>query len=192
VSGAGPDPAGDGGQRPPEDHPDSAGPSHPGGHGNARPVREYRRRRGDRVGDAIFSALARAGIGPAHLLTTRGRKTGRPRTNPVILVVQGTRRWLVAPYGAVPWVLNARAAGRVTLRRGRDRHDYTIRQLPPAEAGPILQRYIRIAPAPRPYFRASKDSPVGDFIAEADRHPVFELTPASEATTGDAARASKP
>ena len=79
MSGAGPDPARDGGQRPPEDHADSAGSSRPGGHGNARPAREYRRRRGDRVGDAIFSALARAGIGPAHLLTTRGRKTGRPR-----------------------------------------------------------------------------------------------------------------
>ena len=49
-----------------------------------------------------------------------------------------------------------------------------------AEAGPILQRYIRIASATRPYFRASKDSPVGDFIAEADRHPVFELIPLSE------------
>ena len=69
---------------------------------------------------------------------------------------------------------------RVTLRRGRDRHDYTIRQLPPAQAGPILQRYIRIAPATRPYFQAGKDSPVGDFIAEAHRHPVFELTPISE------------
>ena len=64
------------------------------------------------VGNAIFSVLAQIGIGPAHLLTTRGRKTGRLRTTPVILVVHGQQRWLVAPYGAVPWVLNARAAGR--------------------------------------------------------------------------------
>ncbi len=180
MSDSGSNHAGDGSQRRPEDHADSAGPAHPGGQGGARPVREYRKSRGDRVGNAVFSALARAGIGPAHLLTTRGRKTGRPRTNPVILVVRDRQRWLVAPYGAVPWVLNARAAGRVTLRRGRDRHDYTIRQLPPAEAGPVLQRYIRIAPATRPYFQASKDSPVADFIAEAHRHPVFELTPISE------------
>ena len=66
------------------------------------------------------------------------------------------QRWLVAPYGAVTWVLNARAAGRVTLRRGRDRQDCTIRELPAAESGPILQRYIRIAPATRPYFQAGK------------------------------------
>jgi len=177
---SGPNHDGHRGQRRPGDHARSAGQAPSTGRGSARPVREYRRSRGDRVGDAIFSVLARAGVGPAHLLTTRGRKTGRARTNPVIPVVQGRQRWLVAPYGAVPWVLNARAAGRVRLRRGRDRRDYTLRQLPPAEAGPVLQRYVRVASATRPYFQANKDSPVADFIAEADRHPVFALTPVSE------------
>ena len=181
---AGPSYDEDGGQRRPDDQAHFAGPVHPAGHGSARRVREYRKSRGDRVGNAIFSVLARAGIGPAHLLTTRGRKTGRLRTTPVILVVHDQQRWLVAPYGAVPWVLNARAAGQVRLRRGRDRHDYTLRQLPAAQAGSILQHYLRIAPATRPYFQASKDSPVADFIAEADRHPVFELTPLSETSAG--------
>lgn len=134
----------------------------------------------DRVGNAIFSLLARAGIGPAHLLTTRGRKTGRLRTNPVILVELDKQRWLVAPYGAVSWVVNARAAGRVTLRRGRERRDYSIRELSPTQSGPVLKRYIRIAPATRPYFQASKGSPAEDFAAEAHRHPVFELTPIGE------------
>jgi len=192
VPDAGPNHDGHGGQRRPDDHARSAGQVHPAGHGTARPVREYRKSRADRAGNAIFSVLARAGIGPAHLLTTRGRKTGRLRTTPVILVVHDQQRWLVAPYGAVPWVLNARAAGQVRLRRGRDRRDYTLRQLPAAQAGPILQRYLRIAPATRPYFQASKDSPVGDFIAEADRHPVFALTPLSEASAGDTAKASRP
>ena len=44
-------------------------------------------------------------------------------------------------------------------------------------AAPILQRYVRLAPAARRCFRAGTDSPVEDFAAEADRHPVFELTP---------------
>ena len=192
MADAGPSYDEDGGQRRPDDHAHFAGQVHPTGHGSSRPVREYRKSRGDRVGNAIFSVLARAGIGSAYLLTTRGRKTGRLHSTPVILVVQDQRRWLVAPYGAVPWVLNARAAGQVRLRRGRDRHDYTLRQLPPAEAGSILQRYIRIAPAARPYFQASKDSPVAEFIAEADRHPVFELIPISEASAGDSAKASRP
>ncbi|HVQ91825.1 MAG TPA: nitroreductase family deazaflavin-dependent oxidoreductase [Mycobacteriales bacterium] len=130
------------------------------------------------MGNAVFTLLARAGIGPAHLLTTRGRKTGLARSNPVVLVQDGQRRWLVAPYGPVPWVLNARAAGRVTVRRGRDAREYTVREVSAAEAGPVLKRYVDVASATRPYFRASKDSPAADFAAEADRHPVFELTSA--------------
>lgn len=127
-----------------------------------------------------MSALARAGLVPrSYLLTTRGRKTGRPRTNPVVPVDHQGRRWLVAPYGPVSWVHNARAAGRVTLTRGRDTREYAIREVDPEEAGPVLRQYVRIATATRPYFLATKDSPVGDFVTEADRHPVFELiTPA--------------
>ena len=98
----------------------------------------------------------------------------------MVSVEHGGRRWLVAPYGPVSWVHNARATGRVSLaRRGKSR-DYTIREVPPDEAGPILKQYVRIARATRPYFQATKDSPVEDFAAEADRHPVFELTPAGE------------
>jgi hypothetical protein len=92
------------------------------------------------------------------------------------------RRWLVAPYGAVSWVHNARAAGRVTLRRRGDRRDYAIREVPAEEAGPILKRYVAVATATatRPYFGADKNAPVEDFVAEADRHPVFELFPINE------------
>jgi deazaflavin-dependent oxidoreductase (nitroreductase family) len=179
VSDAGANHAAGGDQNRPEDHADSTGSTQPGGRGDARPVRKYRLSGGDRVGNAVFSALARAGIGPACLLTTRGRRTGQARTIPVIPVDQGQQRWLVAPYGAVPWVLNARAAERVTLRRGRDTRDYTIRELSAAESGPILKRYLRVASAARPYFQAAQDSPVEDFIAEAHRHPVFELTPST-------------
>jgi deazaflavin-dependent oxidoreductase (nitroreductase family) len=147
----------------------------------ARLARQYRPGRGRHVENTIMSALARAGLVPrSYLLTTRGRKTGRPRTNPVVPVEYGGRRWLVAPYGPVSWVHNARAAGRVRLTRGRDTRGYAIREASPEEAGPVLKRYVRIAPSARPYFQATKDSPAEDFVAEADRHPVFELTPASE------------
>ncbi len=119
----------------------------------------------DRVGNAVFSTLP---------------QTGRLRATPVILVRQDQQRWLVAPYGAVSWVLNARAAGRVTLRRGHDSRDYTIRELPPGESGPVLQSYLRTAPAARPDLLAGKGAPVADFIAEAGRHPVFAVTAVSE------------
>lgn len=136
-----------GDQNRPEEHADPAGLARPGGHGSSRPVREYRMSGADRVGNAIFGVLARADIGPAHLLTTRGRKTGRSRTIPVIPVQQDEQRWLVAPYGAVAWVLNARGAGRVTLRRGRDRHDYTIREVSPQSPGPSSS-FTSVSPPP--------------------------------------------
>jgi hypothetical protein len=44
------------------------------------------------------------------------------------------------------------------------------------EAGPVLQQYVQIASATRGYFAASVDAPVADFAAEANQHPVFELT----------------
>ena len=151
------------------------------GGGTSPPARQYRPSRGRRVGDAIMSVFVRAGVVPStYLLTTRGRKTGRPLTHPVTMVEHDGRRWLVAPYGPVSWVHNARTAGRVSVGRRGDRRSYAIREVPAAEAGPVLKRYVGIATATRPYFQADKDSPVEDFVAEADHHPVFELTPISE------------
>jgi deazaflavin-dependent oxidoreductase (nitroreductase family) len=138
-------------------------------------------RRGRNVENTIMSALVRAGLVPRScLLTTQGRRTGRPRSNPVVPLQHDGRLWLVAPYGPVSWVHNARAAGQVTLTRRRDRRDYTIREASPEEAGPVLKRYVALAPAARRSFQAAKDSPVADFVTEAGRHPVFELTPVGE------------
>ncbi|ETT26343.1 nitroreductase family deazaflavin-dependent oxidoreductase [Rhodococcus aetherivorans] len=146
--------------------------------GAARPIRRYRRGRAHRLENALMSALVRAGVVPhSYLLTTRGRRTGRKRANPVTVVEHAGRRWLVAPYGVVPWVLNARASGRIGLtRRFRTRH-YTIREVSAREAGPVLQKYVAIASATRDYFQADKNASPEEFAAEADRHPVFELAP---------------
>jgi deazaflavin-dependent oxidoreductase (nitroreductase family) len=131
--------------------------------------------------DAILSVFVRAGLVPnTYLLTTTGRRSGRPLTHPATVVDHDGRRWLVAPYGAVSWVNNARASGRVSLRRRGDRSDYAVREVPADEAGPVLKRYVGIAGATRPFFAAGKDAPVEDFVAEANRHPVFELVPVDE------------
>ncbi|MGI8701889.1 MAG: nitroreductase family deazaflavin-dependent oxidoreductase [Nocardioidaceae bacterium] len=139
-------------------------------------VRTFRMRRIDRIGDALFRGLARLGIGPAWSLTTRGRRTGLPRIVPVIPVDSGGQQWLVAPYGEVDWVRNARVAGQVQLSRGRITRICRVREASPAEAGPVLKRYVRIATATRPYFAAPPGAPVAAFVAEAGRHPVFALT----------------
>ena len=122
-------------------------------------------------------ALLRRGLGPSgiYLLDTRGRRTGAVRTTPVSLVQGDDGRWLVSPYGAVAWVLNARAAGAVTLRRGKHAETLPITELAAEESGAILKRYVQEQRVVRPWFDAGPDDPPQAFAAEAARHPVFRL-----------------
>jgi hypothetical protein len=57
------------------------------------------------------------------------------RNTPVIPIAEGGRQWLVAAYGEVSWVRNARAAGQVQLSRGRTKKICSIRQASALEAG---------------------------------------------------------
>ncbi len=151
------------------------GAGHPG-----RPPKVYHAGRWRRVGNVATSGLVRLGLLPhSYLLTTVGRKSGQARRNPVTIVEDGGRRWLVAPYGAVSWVHNARAAGKVSLTRGRTTQEFVLREANAAEAGPVLKRYVAIARVTRPYFAADHDDPPETFAAEAAAHPVFELLPAA-------------
>ena len=90
-----------------------------------------------RVANWLMRGLLRWGLAPRHtyLLTVRGRKSGQPHATPVTLVEEGQERWLVAPYGEVGWVRNARAAGAVTLTRGRRVEIVVIRELGPTGGG---------------------------------------------------------
>ncbi|MFM6849860.1 MAG: nitroreductase family deazaflavin-dependent oxidoreductase [Terrabacter sp.] len=147
------------------------------------PAKRFKVGRVQRVANTVIGALASWGLVPhTYTLTVRGRKTGRLHSTPVTLVETGDEKWLVAPYGPVHWVLNAREAGRVTLSRRRMSSDYDVRELPPEEAAPVLQQYVQVASATRSYFAASKDAPVGDFLKEAHQHPVFALVPTSNRT----------
>lgn len=130
-----------------------------------------------RIVNTLMTAFLRLGIGPprTYLLTVPGRKTGRLLTTPVTLVETSGRRWLVAPYGEVAWVRNTRAAGRITLTRGRRTETLTASALGPADSAPVLRQYVREVPITRPYFDVRPDSPLEAFVAEAPRHPVFLL-----------------
>ncbi len=141
-------------------------------------ARPFRMTRLHRWGNRMIGPLIRAGlVRDTYLLTTRGRRTGKPRTTPVVVVERDGRRWLVAPYGPVAWVHNARAAPDVTLRRGRWTQRCVAREVTDAaEAAPVLKRYLAITGPPRRYFHANADDPLERFAAEAAAHPVFELT----------------
>ena len=72
-----------------------------------------------RLLNALVRILLLVGLGPRHayLLTVRVRGTVTWYSTLVILVEQGTNRWLVAPDGKVSWVRKARSgrgcAGRI-------------------------------------------------------------------------------
>jgi len=139
--------------------------------------RKFRYTADRRIVNAILIPLLRLGIAPRvyFLLTVVGRKTGRPHSVPVTLVTEASHRWLVAPYGVVDWVKNARVAGTVRLSRGNTGSTYRVRELPPCEAAPILRRYLQAFPITRPYFSVRPDAPVDEFTVEAKTRPVFEL-----------------
>jgi deazaflavin-dependent oxidoreductase (nitroreductase family) len=126
--------------------------------------------------NAVMKLLIRLGLGGRHvyLLTVRGRKTGRPYSTPVTLIEDGDR-WLVAPYGEVGWVRNARAAGQVELSRKGRTETLRSEEVPPEEAAPVLREYLRQVPVVRPYFDVRPNSPIEAVQAEAPRHPVFRL-----------------
>ena len=136
----------------------------------------------DRIGDALFMALLRAGVtmGTMSLLTVRGRKSGQPHTVPVLLVEQDGQRWLVAPYGVVQWVRNLRAAGTATLTRGRRSEVISVTELEAKEAAPVLKQYLLQVRVVRPYFDVAKDASLEAFECEAPRHPVFKITTVEE------------
>jgi deazaflavin-dependent oxidoreductase (nitroreductase family) len=137
-----------------------------------------------RLLNGLVRGLLRVGLGPprTYLLVVRGRKPGRLYSTPVTLVEEGGQRWLVAPYGEVAWVRNARAAREVTLCRGRHSETVSIEEVRPEEAGPVLKRYVAEVPITRPFFDARPDSPARVFAAEAPRHPVFRIAKASAST----------
>src|SRR5438132_8084777 len=78
----------------------------------------------------------RTGIAPKrfHLLMVRGRKSGRLRSTPIVVLTRGEERWLVAPYGEREWVKNARAVGRVTLSRALHKETVLVEEVGALEA----------------------------------------------------------
>ncbi len=132
-----------------------------------------------RLVNELVKRLLRAGLAPRHtyLLTVQGRRTGRLYSTPVTLVEDGGQRWLVAPYGEVAWVRNARASREVTLSRGKRLERVVLFDVEPAEAAPVLKRYVAQVPITRPFFDVKPDSSLDAFASEAPHHPVFRLVP---------------
>src|SRR5918993_1368227 len=132
-----------------------------------------------RLANGLMRLLLRLGLAPGTmmLLTVPGRRSGTPHSTPVTLVEENGQRWLVAPYGSVGWVHNARAAGQVAISHGRRSETVRVEELAPEAAAPILKAYVKRVPITRPYFDAAPDAPLTAFVTEAAKHPVFQILP---------------
>jgi deazaflavin-dependent oxidoreductase (nitroreductase family) len=123
-------------------------------------------------------------MGPNVLLTVRGRKTGTAYTFPVATLAVDGREYLFSPFGEVSWVHNLRASGEATIRRGRRDRRMTAVELPPEVAALKLEAGLRpVMGMPvfgsmiAGWYGVDKDSTKADFLASAQAHPAFELTP---------------
>jgi deazaflavin-dependent oxidoreductase (nitroreductase family) len=133
----------------------------------------------DRFFNRLMGQALRLGFAPGYmrLLEVRGRKSGKTFTTPVnVLEFQG-RRWLVAARGETAWARNARAAGRVVLRRGSSSESFTVRELADTDKPEIIKAFLdRFKSQVQRFFEVPAGSPADAFRATASRTPVFELT----------------
>jgi deazaflavin-dependent oxidoreductase (nitroreductase family) len=138
---------------------------------------------------ALFNRIARrmlgAGVpmGPNALITTRGRKSGEPRSTPIALIEIEGRRWVSSPYGDVNWVRNLRASGEATITVGRKRKAVTAIELSNEDRVEFFRDrmgpYVRRIPLGLGRFMIGTVLGAGEILDDpvgaAERHPVFEL-----------------
>ncbi len=136
----------------------------------------------------LIRRLLGAGLpfGPNVLLTVRGRRTGELRTFPVAILELDGRRYVQSPFGEVNWVRNLRVAGDAVVTRGREREAVTAVEVPPDAGGPILRDALApffrsrfLAPVAGWLFHLRAGASLDEFVAEARRHPMFELRPST-------------
>lgn len=127
-----------------------------------------------RVANRILMLMIRLGIGPGQILTTIGRKTGEERSVPVTPIHVDGQEYLVAPYGEVAWVHNARANPSVTMRKGG-----TLRRVHLVEVTldrpDVVKAYWDKTPYPRAYMDVPGEATVDDFASVAGRFPIFRV-----------------
>lgn len=112
---------------------------------------------------------------PVGLLTTRGRKSGQPRTLPLIYMRDGERVVIVASQGGMPrhpiWYLNLQAHPEVTFQIGGERRSYRARRASSDEKTGLWPSLCKVYPD------------YDDYQKRTDRDiPVVVLEPAAGAT----------
>jgi deazaflavin-dependent oxidoreductase (nitroreductase family) len=118
-----------------------------------------------------WSLLRLAGL-PSMMLTVRGRKSGVLRSTPVLCVPYGDGHLVAGSNFGGPkapvWVLNVRAADRVTVTVDGRTHDAVPRELTSDERAAAWQQMVRTWPNYAKYEQRTHRT-----------IPVFWMTPAA-------------
>lgn len=117
----------------------------------------------------VFNSIAmKFGIGGSQTFVVTGRKSGAPRTVPVIPIEFEGQRYVISTRGESEWVRNLRAAsGACELRKSGAIEQLRAVELPVAERAPILAHYqTKVGREVKGYFEK---------LPDAVDHPVFRL-----------------
>ena len=132
----------------------------------------------------VFIQMSRLGISfggeSPMVLTAPGRKSGNPRSTPVTPMTVDGKRYVVGGFPGADWVQNVRAAGEVTLRRGRTTERARAVELSPEDAKPLLRAFPTEVPTGVSFMKRSglvKDGRPEEFEALAGRCAVFRFDP---------------
>ena len=115
------------------------------------------------------------------VLAVPGRKSGKLRSTPVTPIHVNGKRYVVGSFPGADWVKNVRAAGKVTLRRGRRTEYVRMVEMLPEEARQLLRGYPTAVPTGVRFMKNAgliKDGRPEEFEALAGRCAVFRLDPA--------------
>lgn len=112
------------------------------------------------------------------VLTTRGRKSGEPRSVVVNPLELAGHIYLMSPRGETDWVKNLRADSSATLHRGSTRTEYMAVAVVDDEVKfRVLRAYLdRWSGQVKGLMGVSKDSSDDELRAIIGKHPVFVLT----------------
>lgn len=124
--------------------------------------------------NGVTKWTSRLGVGRSEMLTTIGRRSGKAREVAVSPIEIDGEEYLVAPYGDVSWVKNARANPSVKLRSGGTSRQRILVDVT-GDAAHVVKAYWDREKYPRPYMDVPGDAEVSDFADVAYRFPVFRV-----------------
>lgn len=125
-----------------------------------------------RAAGVVAKRMASWGLLGLVILTTTGRRTGEDRDVPLRPVRHDGLTYLVAPYGEVSWVHNARAHPEATLRQGRQVCRVVLREVDHPE---VVKRYYEREPIASRFMDVPGEGDVVDFASIPGRFPVFTV-----------------